>query len=144
VRKYHAKIYDDAQEWVSEQVLADHITRGAQIGNSENFAQGEKYPEDIEYLIRSQAELDEYFEEFPVNVNFDREMVAICFFTCRYISKDYKIESIEVDEGELEIDVEYEKESRGCGKAKLAPFPRQRCIAVKMDKVDVYTVDFSL
>lgn len=139
-KKYNAKLYANATEWVSEQVLAEHVTRGMPIGEGK-YAQGETYPEEIEYLVTSQAELDELFTEFPVTVDFNKKLVAVCFFTNAYSGK-YKIEDMERDGYEMEFDLELENE--GCGGEK-AIAPTQRVVAITFDRVaGVTSVDFSV
>jgi hypothetical protein len=140
VKKYNAKLYANATEWVSEQVLSQNVTRGMPIGEGK-YAQGEAYPEEIEYLVNSQEELDELFASFPVKVDFNKKQVAVCFFTNSY-SGQYKIEDMERDGYEMEFDLDLKNE--GCG-GEQPIAPTQRVIAITFDRLaGITSVDFSV
>lgn len=136
---YHSVMYSDAKAWMKESFLVENLTRGAYY--NDEFLDDNVYPQAITALIKSQQEFDIAFMEFPTVLDFDNEMLCLYIFTCVYMARPYEISKISLEEKLLTIKVKSIPPKIGAiGDASI---PLQRCLVVKMDKLDVSTVEFS-
>ena len=136
---YNAVIYDDTEKCMDEEFLTENITRGAYfegINTDDN-----SYPKSVTRLIKSREELGAIFAEFPTEIDFDNTMICLYIFTCHYMGRAYEISKITVDNQILKIDIKSVRPKRGAfGDATKE---MQRCLVIKMDKLDVTSVEFT-
>jgi len=96
-------------------------------------------PEFRTFIITEKAQLDEIFSVCP-DIDFDNEMVVIYAFTGIY-GRERKITSIILDNKNLKIEFKYVEGKPGY---KDASMPQTRFLVIKMDKLDIDAVKFTL
>ena len=111
--RYNAVIYDNAQSEMKEEFLEANLTQNAYYGDG-GYA-GESCPKSIKHVVKDQETFDGIFAEAWIDIDFEKEMLVLCFFTCYYMGRPYD-----------------------------ASTPMQRCFAVKMDKLDIEEAEFSI
>ena len=92
------------------------------------------------FIITEKARLDEIFSVCP-EIDFEKEMVVMYAFTSVYNGRDLKITSITLDNKNLKIEFKYVEGKPG---HKDASSPQTRFFVIKMDKLDMDTVEFTL
>ena len=130
----------DAQE----EFLEANLTQNAYYGDG-GYA-GESCPKSIKHVVKDQETFDGIFAEAWIDIDFEKEMLVLCFFTCYYMGRPYEINKISVDNQALEIKVKSVR-PKGCFAYPSIPdasTPMQRCFAVKMDKLDIEETEFSI
>ena len=96
-------------------------------------------PEFRTYIITEKTQLDEISSVYP-EIDFKKEMVVMYAFTCCYNGRKLKIKSITLNKS-LEIEFKYVKNIPGVLDGSS---PQTRFLALKMDKLDIDTVKFTL
>ena len=92
------------------------------------------------YIIREKAQTDEIFSICP-DIDFEKDMIVMYAYTSIYGSNRYHIiKKITLNNKNLKIDY---KISAGKLGAFDAPGPRTRFLVLKMDKLDIDTVEFT-
>jgi hypothetical protein len=89
------------------------------------------------FIITEQARMDEVFSVCP-DIDFEKEMVAMYFYTSVY-RRERKIKSITLDNKNLKIEFKIAE-----NEANDASMPLTRFLVIKMDKLDIDTVEFTL
>lgn len=142
--RYNALIYDNAQSEMKKEFLEANLTQNAYYGDG-GYA-GESCPKSIKHVVKDQETFDGIFAEAWIDIDFEKEMLVLCFFTCYYMGRPYEINKISVDNQALEIKVKSVR-PKGCFAYPSIPdasTPMQRCFAVKMDKLDIEEAEFSI
>ncbi|MCH5164230.1 MAG: hypothetical protein J1F36_04360 [Clostridiales bacterium] len=136
---YHAEIYNDIEDYMREEFIITHLTKeGFYTDKDGNEYSGDvSDPTDIVYFISNEQQFSEVFLQFPVEVDFDSEMIVVYMFSA-YTRREMVIESITLNEETLIMSVK-SKERRGYIPDCTAP--HQRYFAIKMDKVNVKEVN---
>lgn len=145
---YHAAVMDSDIEFTSE-FLKNSITYGAWCDNEDFDPETDEYgnhgwydsksPETRTYIIKEQSEADEIFVKLP-DVDFENEMVLVYCWTEIYI-RDVILKSVKADDGDvLKIEFTLKEPSRHVGDATI---PQRRILAVRIDKLDISSVEFS-
>jgi len=140
---YNAVMYSNANDWMSEEFLKEKITRGSHYRNEEGemvSADGESYPKTNTFIFLTSEEFEKAFDEFPHEIDFEKEMLILHMFTAMTGSQPYNIASLSLD-GTI-IMVEY-KLQRYSGNGDVATAPGQRCLLVKMDKLEITLAEFT-
>lgn len=110
-------------------------------------------PEAINNIITSQEEFDEAFDSFPVEINWEEEMLVLCFYTADVIfSIDkkrlyyYELNNISVEENNLTIDVYKHKTALAISGifAPDASMPTQECLVFLMPKIQVKQIALNI
>jgi len=91
-------------------------------------------------LIQNKEDFDKAFREFPTELDFEKEMLCIYIFTCNYMGLPYEIIKMSLDDRLLKIEVDFISPKKGA--IGSATIPKQRCLVVKMDKLDITTAEF--
>lgn len=134
---YNAKFYDDAGKWIHQEFLIENLTRGAYFEGQNT--DDDSYPKSVTRLIKSKGEFDAIFAEFPMEIDFDKSMICLYIFTCNYV-RPYEISKITIDNQMLKIAVESIKPKGTTGDAVRS---WQRCLVVKMDRLEIDTLEFT-
>ena len=107
----------------------------------------ESLPESRIKVITTQEEFEEAFSVFP-EINFEEEMVLICFYTSDNHTWERKLEGVSIDEkNKLQIifsetePYSYQDPNKVTG---LPPTPDNKTFSfiVKMDKVEMHSLKF--
>jgi hypothetical protein len=135
--KYNAVIYDNVGTLANEEFLKDNLTQGAYY---EDEYLDDSYPKSINYVIKNQEKFEKTFVDFPTGIDFEKEMLLVYFFTCASMVRPYEISKINIDSQILKIDIKSVPPKQGA--VGDATKPKQRCIAVKMDKLYITSAEF--
>ena len=148
--KYNAVLYDNVNEWMNKEFLKENKTYGACYLN-ENYNENEDdwneqilidktSPQSRAFVTKEKEEFDKIFSSFPIEVNFEKEIILIYIFTTVYLSRPYKLNSINVQNQVVIIEYEMEK-ANGTTDTSM---PGQRCFAVKMNKLEITAAEFTV
>ena len=140
---YNAVLYSNAKEWMNEEFLKKNLTRGSQYVNEEGeivSADGESYLETKTFIIQSNEDFNEIFTEFPPEIDFEKDMILIYIFTTTTGIQPYDIKNVNLDGSIVKIECKLKRYS-GIAKDSLSA-PGQRCLVIKMDKLDITSVEF--
>lgn len=144
--KYNAVLYSHAENWISEDFLDENRVKA--YYPNKDYVEGESDPwEDIIYdnespdsrtlIISNQDEFGKIFTKYDSTVDFERQIVILYIFGDVYPSRDYYLKKLILKEQALKI--YYRLENRN-GDDATAPY--QRCLMVKLDKLDIVAVNF--
>ena len=137
---YNAEIYDRATDWVKEEYILDNFDATYYGGHWK----GDFTTKTL--AVTSQEEFDEIFDTFPIEIDYDKEILVLYFFTETSNSYDCTITEIKNSNNELIITLKHKKNNRiGHTGASDASLPIFRCVAIKMKKIesDNLKVDFA-
>ncbi len=138
--KYNAVFYDRAEKWITEDCAYKCATRYAKTPQGGSF--DDSYPKEINLFVTSKEQLDEMFDGFPEEIDFEKQTVAVYFYTCNYMGRSAKLKSVKIKDKTLNIKVRL---------VKPKPFgimdgtvSRQRCFVVVMDKISANDLQFTV
>jgi hypothetical protein len=147
--KYNAVVVEDGVAFNTE-FLKENMTYGAYYYNenynediddwSDRYLRDETSPKSREHIIKAKAEFDKIFTEFPLEVDFDKEMVLVYCYTDDN-SRPRIIKSIELDDTTLKIKFKLKEVKPGVLDSTM---PGRKCLVVKMGKLDITTAEFEL
>jgi len=92
------------------------------------------------FIITEKAQMDEIFSVYPA-IDFEKDMVVMYAYTCIYMGRELKITSVTLDNKNLKIDFKIVAGKPGY---KDASMPQTRFLVLRMDKLDIDTVEFTL
>ncbi len=155
VQRYDAEIYSYVNDWLDPAFLENNKVSSSRFENpdyNEDEAENNAYYDVPKYLSDStapqtrmliftdQESMNAAFAENEIEVDFEEEMLLIYMFAdMSPPSRTYEIKKIAVEKEVLNI--HYRLVPRTDNKKDIVG-PYARCIAVKMEKVDVSTVNF--
>lgn len=149
VKKYNAEMYSKSKDWVKTSFLEDKKVRGAYYPNpdyvegsdnpTEKYYYDEVSPKNRTFIIDNQETYDMIFNENALAVDFEKEIVYLFIFADVSPSRYYYIDRISLEEDKVVIYYKLEKKYPPVGDA-TAPF--QRCLIVKMKKLNLSNVEF--
>lgn len=143
--KNSTTLYDDAIQWLTEDYKYDNRTKP--------LAGADDCPSEIINIIKSREEFDKAFNEFPTEINFEEQILILCFYTADDIfSSDkrrfyyYELSNISVLENKLTIDVYKYKTALAISGifAPDASMPTQECLAFLMPKIQVEQTELNI
>ncbi len=139
--KYNAIVISDGYTF-KPNFLKENRTRDSHYLDENGelaVAEGESYPQYRVFCFKSQAESDAVFSNFSASIDYEKEMLIIYFFTS-YNSSLCKIDKVILEANVLIIRYKYEKpQNRGDN----ITIPMQRCLIVKIDKLEVESIEFA-
>lgn len=143
---YNAVIYDTAKEWMNEAFLQANSTQGTKYDGV--YLDNDTRPKTNTKIIENIEEFNAAFIEFPVDINFEKEMLIMYFHTGDSLINTstgdriltYKIKKINANNGELNIVFEKKKTVKG----PTGSPPTQECLVVKMDKIEINTINVEI
>ena len=135
--KYNAVLYDNAVEWINTEFANENLTRG--IHYEPDFYTDETYPSERTFIVNNREKYDEIFISGlkELDIDFDMQMLVVYTFTTVY-HRNNRIKKTEVKNQVLTISYKME-EKFGVGDASM---PYQRWFVVKLDAVDISSVEF--
>ena len=144
---YNGVVIDSGIEFTSD-FLKSSITYGAwcekedynpEVDEERGWYDSES-PETRTYIVREQSEADEIFTEIPA-VDFKNEMLLVYCWTEIYNSRPVILKSAILHENNvLKIEFTLKKPTGQVGDASM---PTRRILVVKMDKLNISSVEFS-
>lgn len=143
--RYGAEINSYANDCFAEEFLTNNLTRGSYYRNPDYVDDGSDYveeylvvgddaPKDRTFIITSEDEFNTVCPHYGKSVDFTQDMVIVYIFSDGYGCRDYRIKTITESDQKLHITLRPER--RFPGVADYAA-PTQRCILIRMKKVDV-------
>lgn len=143
---YHAVVIGSDIEFTSD-FLKNSITYGAWCDKEDYDPEVDEYrgwydsesPETRTYIIKSQSEAGEIFTEIPA-IDFENEMVLVYCWTEIYNSRPVILKSVKMNKNNtLKIEFTLKKPTGAVGDASM---PMRRILVVKIDKLDISSVEF--
>ena len=134
--KFDAEVIDLSSLTFREDFLKANRTYGAHY---ENGGYDQTLPEFRTFVITEKAKLDEVFSVCP-KIDFIKEMVVMYAYTSEYGHKR-RIKNITLDNKTLKIKFKIAEGLPGFSDASM---PITRFLVIKMDKLDIDTVEFTL
>lgn len=144
--KYNAVLYSNATEWIDETFLNDNRVKAyylnenyidSQSNPNDKYIYGTTSPSSRVFTVSDEVEYNRIFSNSPLNINFEHEMVILYIFSDVYPAREYRLKKIEVNGEVLTVKTELEQKN-----VDDATMPYQRCIVVKMNKVEINEVKF--
>jgi hypothetical protein len=145
--KYNAIVVDAGLAFKKD-FLMENMTYGAIYQNenwdpddasSEELIEDQTSPVFRTYIITEKTQLDEVFSVFP-DIDFEKEMIVMYAYTSVYGRKRI-ITSITLDNKNLKIAFKIAEGKPGYNDASM---PQRRFLIIKLDKLDIDTVEFNL
>ena len=144
--KYNAVLYSGADDWFLGEFLDAHRTKGAFYPN-ENYIEGisswnDRYikdntsPSTYQCVIDNEEDFGKVFAEFPPRVNFAEDMLVVYFYT-ETDPKELRLDRLTLEDGALRVECKFPFSTKN---DTVAPY--RNCLVLKMDKVEILTVEF--
>ena len=144
---YNAVIYSHAEDMLLEEFLDENKIGGAFYENPD-YVEGvddprnelvryDELPTTRTYIIKDSETYEKIFKADEIEVDFDKEIILLYVFGDDEFYLDYYIKDISVVGKQVSVYVQKERSDK-----KGGAMPAPRCIAVKMDKLDVDEVEF--
>ncbi len=145
VYKYNAEIYNQAKEWISEEFLEENRVKAYYL--NENYIEGESdpwteyiYEKDVPsertFIITEQYEFTNIFTKYEETIDFEKEMVILYIFS-NWSPRDYHLKKIIYENQKLTMHIKLQHIN---SKIKDSVEPYQRCLMIKMDKLEIDSV----
>lgn len=146
--KYNAVMYSKVEEWVDEDFLKENRVKAYYLNDDyvegddsddapEKYIYDENSPRSRSFIITEENEFKSIFTDCPIPVDFDKEMVLLYIFGDIYPNREYYLKKTSLDNKTLNIYYKLESTNK-----KDATAPYQRCMMVKLDKLDITEVNF--
>ena len=127
IQKYHATMYDKLDAYLNDEFCDEYGLVQACNELIQEFY-------DYRFVVNTEDELAEIFDEFPYDVDFDKQMVLVRIFTHTKGQDTFRLKSIKIKDNATFIQYTSKKYPPWIPSASA---PLQRTIAVIMDKVDI-------
>lgn len=144
--RYSAVLYSNATEWIDKTFLNNNKVKAyylnekyidGQSNPSDKYIYDEASPSSREFIVSDEVEYNRIFSNSPLDIDFEHEMVILYIFSDVYPEREYKLKKIKVNDEVLTLKTEFEQKN-----VDDAAIPYQRCIVVKMNKVEINEVKF--
>ncbi len=141
--RYHAKLYDRAQDWVDEEFLNENRVYGAYYRIKDygdgiyDYEQDKTSPRTRTFVIKTEEEYQQIFSRSTVEVDFEKQIVILYMFNCDY-ARDCLLKNIKLEGQKLQVYYKLEN----IGGRNDGTMPYQRCFMLVMDKTDFEAVEF--
>ena len=147
IQPYNATLYEagkwyEACKWIDLDFQKENLTRGfwdLLYFNDESIITDESYPKERIFIINDRAEFDTIFNEFPPGVNFEKEMILLYGFTTT-TPRQLVIKRIKLENKRLNIELKWRVPPGGPMPDGM--LPQMRWFVIKIDKLDIDTVNF--
>ena len=146
--KYNAVMYSRVEKWIDEDFLRENRVKAYYLNDDydedddsddapEKYIYDENSPPSRSFIITEEAEFKSVFTDCPISVDFDNEMVLLYVFGDIYPYREYHLKKTALEDKTLNIYYKLESTNK-----KDATMPFQRCMMVKLDKLDITEVNF--
>ena len=146
--KYNAVMYSRVEKWIDEDFLRENRVKAYYLNDEydedddsddapEKYIYDENSPRSRSFIITEEAEFKSIFTDCPISVDFDKEMVLLYIFGNIYPYREYYLKKTSLEDKTLNIYVKLENKNV-CD----TTMPFQRCMMVKLDKLDITEVNF--
>lgn len=126
----NATFYDRVEKYAYETYLQENKTQYPFDGSD--------LPYDRVNVIRTQEELDKAILEGHIDIDFDKEIVILYFFTDYNAGFGCRLQSIKIKDNQLNIVIFHnlaDKNAQGL-RPPSSSRPTQRCVAIKTSLID--------
>ena len=138
--KYHAKIYDFADDYFKPDFLENNKINGVCYGDGDPL-EDETLPKNRTFIIKTFEEMDSMMiNNDDLNINFDKQMLIVYTFISD-VKEKLHIKNIKVSDSNLKIELNTYYLS--FGRTNSCAF-YQRIIIIKLDKLDFTNVEFDI
>lgn len=138
--KYNAVVSSKVNKEISVEFLKENRVKAYYVEEETgDLFYDENAPDYRNFIITSNDEFNKIFTNTDLTVDFEKEMVLLYIFGDDYPSRDYFLKNISLDGQTLNVKIKLEKRDV-CD----ATMPFQRCLMVKLDKLDVVAVNFEI
>lgn len=127
------------RSWMKDDFFEINLTHGSWSYDQKQYVQGDEYPQQKNIIIKNLDEFNETFAEFPVEVDFEKDMVLMYGRTTP--SSNELILTDAVLDGQT-LFIKYWFPALDGPPPPNASMPLTKWIVVKMDKLDIKTVVF--
>lgn len=144
--KYHAKLFDRAEQWIDEGFLKenrvqafypnDDFKEGEE--NSERFIYDGNSPKNRTFVIKDSKTFGEIFAKYTGDVDFGSKLVVLHVFASCYPSREYYLKGVALSKENLTV--KYKVEARRF--IADAATPAQRCLMLTMDRAEINSAEF--
>lgn len=131
--EHNAVIITDGIAYQEEWIDDNHVYGAYDENGEEKY--DENTPKSRTYLIKTQAELDEAFSEFP-EIDLENEMLIVYCYRTIYARKQV-LEKVALEGTVLNVEFNIVKGKIGHADASA---PHRRILVVKLDKLDITEV----
>lgn len=143
---YNSILYNGVEEWIDDDFLREN--RVYAYYRNENYIEGvsdpdEKYileetlPSSLVFIITEENEYNKIFTKSELDIDFESENVILYIFTDTNPSRKYNLKGIDVNDKVLYVQIGLERKN-----VNDATMPYQRCILIKMNKVEINEANF--
>ncbi len=144
--RYRAAVYSDqATELIRVDFAADHLTSGIYLEGADTVTDADDYPRTRAFIVDTQAAYDEIFTDYAPAVNFETEMLILCTYTSNYV---HPVEIVKVKQEGSTLSVTLREKRKSdfffAFAVGAACAPYQRYVIIKLDKLDVTSVDLTI
>ena len=134
--KYNAVLYESMVDCLNESYLLANSTYGL---SGDGYVENDTRPHTRTNIIRNKKEFNAAFKEFPTNVDFNKEMIIVYFFTITNIWYKCELENVIYEDGHLQIDILGKSTVNDMMPRNVAP--QQECFVIKIAKLNVSSID---
>lgn len=143
---YNAVMYSHAEEWISESFLKENRVKAYYLNEgyieeenepSSKYIYDETAPKFRCFILTEEKEFRNIVSSYEEDIDFEKEMGLLYVFADVNPYREYFITRINLDNQDLTI---YFKLQNSGKKDTTAPY--QRCLLVKMDKLEITSVSF--
>lgn len=144
---YNSKLYNDAEEWIDEKFLKENRVRAYYRNEdyiegvsdpSDKYIMDETMPSSIVFIIGDENEYNKIFSKSKLDIDLEKEIIILYIFSDVNPSRKYYLKGIDVNDKVLSVQIKLESK-----RGDDATMPYQRCIVIKMNKVEINEVKFN-
>ena len=146
--KYNAVMYSRVEEWIDEDFLRENRVKAYYLNDDyvedddsdeppEEYIYDKNSPSSRSFIITEENQFKNIFTACPISVDFDKEMVLLHIFGDMYPYREYYLKKTALEDKTLKIYYKLEYSNK---KDETMPF--QRCMMVKLDRLDISDVNF--
>lgn len=142
---YNAVLYSHAEDWISEEFLSENKVKAyypnkdyveGESDSADRYIYDKESPTSRTFIISKQNEFDEICSKYNSTIDFDSQIIILYVFADVNPNRDYNLDKIILEEQSLRIYYRLERKNLD---DTTAPYPR--CFMIKMDKVDIMSVE---
>jgi hypothetical protein len=122
---------------IREDFIDNNLTRNPYFDPKIPGIINDNLPETITLIVKNQQELSEIFSTFPIELDFEKEMLVLYGFSTT-TPNQIKIKKIDIENDALKINLIVLPSNPP--NIPNASQPRTRWVIVKMDKLDILSV----
>ena len=134
---------DNAQTLMNTEFLKENMTRGAIEDFSDIDSNDDVYTKEKTVVLRTEKEYKKAFKNSFYEVDFEKEMLVLYFFTDYSAGFKCELDSAQILDENLNITIWHEQPEPETSMGPIPPsgsLPTHRCFAVKINKVEFKSI----